>query len=162
MEPLLILIYCCMKFYKEANYKRYYCGFTSKNNFRVIYLAGMKSVSSFLFSGYLGYTMRIDFLSDSPETLQESHLSKKDSIMSLHCTYQRRKVREYTSQKLLKKSCNNLQLPRLVHLDNSYLPFLSGLCNKDLWYKNILHLGVFFIYSQWSLSLLNNQKRFLI
>lgn len=114
----------------------------SKNNCGVIYLASMKSVSSFLFSVYLGYTTRIDFLSDSPKNLQEFPLSKKDSIMFLYCTYQGRKSGNIFYKRLLKKSCNNLQLPRLAHLDNSDCPCLSGPCNMDLWYKNILLLSV--------------------
>lgn len=83
--------FCCIKVLKEANYKGHYCRFIPENNFRAVSLAGMKSVSSFLFSGYLGRTMRIDFLSDSPETLQGSHLSKKGSIMFPYCTCQGRK-----------------------------------------------------------------------
>lgn len=83
--------FAALRFYKEANYKGHYCGFIPKNNFRAVSWAGMKSVSSLLFSGCLGCTMRIDFLSDSPETLQGSHLSKKGSIMFPYCTYQGRK-----------------------------------------------------------------------
>lgn len=77
--------------------------------------------------------MRIDFLSDSPETLQESHLSQKDPIMFLYYTYQGRKRMYIThtqnnkKEKNTKKSYNNLQLPRLAHLDNSDRPFLSGM-----------------------------------
>lgn len=77
-----LVYFSALTFYKETDHERSYCRFISKNNFGFIFLASIKSVSSFLFSGYLGYMMRIDFLSDSLRTCRSLTYQRKIQLCS--------------------------------------------------------------------------------
>lgn len=61
MELLILWIFFVLvSFYKEVNYKKYYCRFILKI-IGVIYLVGMKLLLFFLFFGYLGYIIELIF-----------------------------------------------------------------------------------------------------
>lgn len=112
-----------------------------QKNFGFIFLASIKSVSSFLFSGYLGYMMRIDFLSDSLRTCRSLTYQRKIQLCSYIVLTKEESKRIYFTKDSSRKAAitfSYLDQYTSIITQRAHFSVISGIYGI-----NILFLAVF-------------------